>query len=40
MGLSVLEAANAGIKYLEPDSKLGLYSFAFRSLFPVLHLVT
>ena len=30
MGLSVLEAANAGVKYLEPDSKLGLYSFALR----------
>jgi hypothetical protein len=39
MGLSVLEAANAGVKYIEPDSKQGLYSFALSLLFPVLHLV-
>jgi N-acetyltransferase 10 len=40
MGLSVLEAANAGVKYLEPDSKQGLYSSALPLLFPVLHMVT
>ena len=35
MGLSVLEAANAGIKYLDPDSKPGLL-FTPLSLFCVL----
>jgi N-acetyltransferase 10 len=35
MGLSVLEAANAGIKYLNPDSKPGLL-FTLLSLFRVL----
>ena len=40
MGLSVLEAANVGVRYLEPDGKQGLNSFTLRLLFPVLHLVT
>jgi hypothetical protein len=40
MGLSVIEAANSGVKYLEPDSKPGLYLFALRPLFLVLHLLT
>jgi hypothetical protein len=35
MGLSVLEAANTGVKYLDPDSKPGLF-FALLSLFRVL----
>ena len=40
MGLSVLEAANAGVKYLELDCKQGLYSCVLRLLFSVLLLVT
>ncbi len=38
MGLSVLEAANIGVKYLEPDTP-SLYSFALSPLFLVLHLM-
>jgi hypothetical protein len=33
MGLSVVEAANAGVKYLEPDCKPGSYLFALSLLF-------
>ena len=40
MGLSVVEAANAGVKYLETDSKPGLCLFALLSLFVVLHSLT